>query len=132
VSLPADAPPARLLDALDRARRDLSRASGVDPEVTVFRVQDDVWRLTVTFPDGWVAGFEVLLDASDETLVKVADGLQDAFVENTRMPVPLCPGHQHPMRADHGGGCRGWFCPSEGTWRMAIGGYPSPGRDLRP
>lgn len=118
--------PTELSDATSLALADLSRGSAVKARVTFDPAPEGpiAWRVTATFPDGTGIGFEVKLEDFCHLAVAVADGLQTAFIEQTGIAVPACPGHNHPMRARClPGEGPAWTCPTAGGSLYAIGAY---------
>lgn len=57
----------------------------------------------------------------DQAVVATAEQIQDHAIEATQgTPLPLCPGHQHPMSPRSVDGVASWICP------LASGHYVEP------
>jgi hypothetical protein len=50
----------------------------------------------------------------------VADGLQEAYIDEYWQARPRCPFHEHPLSADVDGDIAIWGCP-RGIWKRPIG-----------
>ncbi|MFY7066267.1 hypothetical protein ACOQFV_10420 [Nocardiopsis changdeensis] len=73
-------------------------------------------EVVLWFPDGTAAGSYLQAAMTDaEAVVHLADGLQDAAVEQALgRPLPPCPGHPHPPTARLVSGVPAWTCPRTG------------------
>lgn len=81
---------------------------------------DGRWMVLVRFGQGGTGVFADTGQAWADLLSTVADGLQEAYIDDYWEARPRCPFHEHPLNATVKGDIALWACP-HGIWKRPIG-----------
>jgi hypothetical protein len=81
---------------------------------------DGRWMVLVHFGIAGTGVFANVGQAWPDLLATVADGLQEAYIDDFWEARPRCPFHEHPLLADVAGDIAIWRCP-RGIWTRPIG-----------
>lgn len=118
------AAPALLTNAVALALADLEEPSDGLVRVELEELEPGSWLTTAEFADTGAGNAVAIDELSDsEVVARVAEVLQQAFIERAREARPPCPGHEHPMVAAVQDGQAIWRCPAGEDTTIPIGSY---------
>jgi hypothetical protein len=78
------------------------------------------WMVRASFAMAETGVFAHAGQAWPDLVATVADGLQEAYIDEFWEARPRCPFHEHPLDARVDGDTAIWACP-HGIWKRPIG-----------
>jgi hypothetical protein len=109
-----------LKQAAELAAADIVAGMGKRAHLSYEDQGDGHWMVLAGFGAGGTGVFAQAGQAWPDLLATVADGLQEAYIDDFWEARPRCPFHQHPLLADVAGDIAIWRCP-HGVWTRPIG-----------
>ena len=112
------------MDSLERAAElaaaDILAGTGGRVWLSYEDIGNGQLMVRASFRVGGTGVFANVGQAWPELLSTVADGLQEAYVDEFWEARPRCPFHEHPLNATIDGDAAIWACP-HGIWQRPIG-----------
>lgn len=112
------------MEALQRAAEvaaaDIVAGMGTRVRLSYEDQGDGHWMVLTWFRGGGTGVFANVGQTWPDLLSTVADGLQEAYIDEYWEARPRCPYHEHPLAATVDGDTAIWACP-HGIWKRPIG-----------
>jgi hypothetical protein len=121
-------PPSDLQHAAEIALADVVAGTGKRGWLTYEHQDNGRWMVVVSFG---TAATGVFVEAGadwPELLAQLADGIQEAYIDDYSETWPPCPGHRHPVWPGVDDRTAVWACPV-GEWQVPIGELAALRRD---